>query len=66
MHCEPAEPRGRYPDRLQFRAPRGLGGAIKAAADRHYTSPAEWARQTLLRALEEDGLPFHAEARGAK
>ena len=60
MHSADVLDCSRFPDRLQFRVPRGLRGAIKTAADKRYTSPAEWARQKLLRALEEDGvsLPF--------
>jgi hypothetical protein len=46
----------RFPDRMRLRAPRGLPAAIEIAARRHHTSPSEWARQTLLRGLEAEGL----------
>lgn len=50
----------RYPDRFQVRVPRGLRSAIKAAADKRYTSPAEWARQALLRELAAEGVCLDA------
>jgi hypothetical protein len=46
----------RFPDRLRLRTPPGLRGAIEAAARQRHTTPAEWARQTLLRGLEADGV----------
>jgi len=45
-----------YPDRLRVRAPRGLSAAIEVAADRRHTNPSEWIRQSLLRALQQDGV----------
>ena len=50
------EPTIRFPDRMRLRAPKGLPAAIEIAARRHHTSPSEWARQTLLRGLEAEGL----------
>ena len=46
----------RFPERLCFRAPRGLAAAVEIAAGRHHTSPAEWTRQALIRALASDGV----------
>jgi len=46
----------RFPDRLRLRVPRGLSAAVELAAGRHHTSPSEWARQALLRGLEDEGL----------
>jgi hypothetical protein len=46
----------RFPDRFCLRVPRGLPAAVELAAQRHHTSPSEWARQTLLRGLEADGV----------
>lgn len=60
MHCATIDSEGRYPDRMQFRVPRGLRHAIKSAADKRFTSPAEWSRQTLLRALEAEGVRLSA------
>lgn len=56
MSCEAITCEIRYPDRVQFRAPVGLRRAIKAAADKRFTSPAEWARQALLHCLETEGV----------
>jgi len=56
----------RFPDRVQFRVPRGLPAAIKTAAARRYTSPAEWARQKLLGALEADGIAIEQNNGGLK
>ena len=46
----------RFPERLRLRAPRGLSAALDLAAGRHHQTPAEWARQTLLRGLEAEGV----------
>ncbi len=56
MHRAVENGEGRYPDRLQFRAPRGLRKAIQSVADKRLTSPAEWTRQALLRCLEAEGV----------
>ena len=49
-------PARRYPQRLSLRTPVGLMAALELAAERHHTSPAEYARQALLRALRQDGV----------
>jgi hypothetical protein len=46
----------RFPGRMRLRTPQALPGAIRIAAERRCTSPAEWARQALLKALEADGV----------
>jgi hypothetical protein len=51
-----SDPTIRFPDRMRLRAPKGLPAAIEIAARRHHTSPSEWARQTLIRGLEAEGL----------
>ena len=48
--------RGRFPEDLRVKAPRGARAAIAAAADRKHTSYAEYVRQALLRSLEADGV----------
>ena len=45
-----------YPDKLRLRVPRGLPAALEFAARQRNTSPAEWARQALLRGLAADGV----------
>ena len=45
-----------YPDKLRQRVPRGLPAALELAARQRNTSPAEWARQALLRGLAADGV----------
>ena len=50
-----------FPDSLRLRVPRGLTAAVQAAAKQHHTTPAEWARQTLLRGLAADGVQLSAE-----
>jgi hypothetical protein len=44
------------PERFALRAPYGLSAAIERAAQKRSTSPAEWARQALLGALDADGV----------
>jgi hypothetical protein len=51
-----ADTPNRFPDRLRLRVPRGLAAAVEIAAGRHHQTPAEFARQALLRALEQNGL----------
>ena len=48
--------RGRFPENLRVKAPRGAKAAIAAAAERRHTSYAEYVRQALLRSLEADGI----------
>ncbi len=48
--------RGIFPEDLRVKAPRGLHEAIAAAAQRNHTTQSEWIRQSILRALEADGL----------
>jgi hypothetical protein len=45
-----------YPDKLRLRVPRGLPAALERAARQQNTSPAEYARQALLRGLAADGV----------
>jgi hypothetical protein len=48
--------RGRFPESLRVRAPRGARVAIAAAAQFKNTSHSEYVRQALLRSLEADGV----------
>jgi hypothetical protein len=48
--------RGRFPEDLRVKAPRGAKAAIAAAADLKNTSHSEYVRQALLRSLEADGV----------
>jgi hypothetical protein len=48
--------RGIFPEDLRVKAPRGARKAIAAAAELNNTTQAEWIRQSLLRALEADGV----------
>ena len=52
-----------YPDKLRLRVPRGLPDALRLAAAQTHTTPAEWARQALLRGLEAQGVQL-CEAQG--
>jgi hypothetical protein len=45
-----------FPDKFRLRVPRGLTAALRIAATQRHTTPAEWARQTLLRGLEAEGV----------
>jgi hypothetical protein len=45
-----------FPEKLRLRAPSGLKAAVQLAAERNHTTPAEWARQAILRALAHDGV----------
>lgn len=51
----------RFPARIGLRVPRGLPEALEAAARQRFTTPAEWARQTLLRGLTADGVRIEPE-----
>jgi hypothetical protein len=53
----------RYPARLTLRAPIGLPQAIEAAARSQMTSPSEYVRRALLRALNADGVHLDADGR---
>jgi hypothetical protein len=48
--------RGRFPEDLRVKAPRGVRAAIAAAAQLKHTSHSEYVRQALLRSLETDGV----------
>ncbi len=48
--------RGRFPESLRVKAPRGARAAIAAAAQLKNTSHSEYVRQSLLRCLEADGV----------
>lgn len=48
--------RGRFPEDLRVKAPRGARAAITAAAQIKNTTNAEYVRQALLRCLEADGV----------
>jgi hypothetical protein len=48
--------RGRFPETLKVKAPRGAQAAIAAAAQIKNTSHSEYLRQALLRCLEADGV----------
>jgi hypothetical protein len=48
--------RGRFPEDLRVKSPRGTRAAIAAAAEIKNTSHSEYVRQALLRCLEADGV----------
>jgi hypothetical protein len=48
--------RGRFPEDLRVKAPRGAKAAIAAAAQLKNTSHSEYVRQALLSALASDGV----------
>ena len=48
--------RGRFPEDLRVKAPRGAKAAIAAAAERRHTSHSKYVRQALLRSIEADGV----------
>jgi hypothetical protein len=50
-----------FPDSLRLRVPRGLTAAVQIAAKQRHTTPAEWARQALLRGLVADGVQLAVE-----
>ena len=45
-----------FPASLRLRVPEGLPEALQQAARQRHTTPAEWARQALLRGLEAEGV----------
>jgi hypothetical protein len=51
-----ADGRGRFPEDLRVKIPRGARAAISAAAHLKNTSHSEYVRQALLRCLEADGV----------
>ena len=54
--------RGRFPEDLRVKAPRGARAAIAAAAQIKHTSYAEYVRQAVLRSLEADGVKIRRGA----
>jgi hypothetical protein len=48
--------RGRFPEDLRVKSPRGMQAAVAAAAELRNTSHSEYVRQALLRCLEADGV----------
>jgi hypothetical protein len=54
--------RGIFPEDLRVKAPRGSRQAISAAAQRKHTTKSEWIRQSILRALEADGVKLRRGA----
>ena len=48
--------RGRFPEELRVKAPRGARAAIATAAQIKNTTHSEYVRQALLRCLEADGV----------
>ena len=48
--------RGIFPEDVRVKAPRGSRKAIAEAAELRNTTQAEYIRQCILRALEEDGI----------
>jgi hypothetical protein len=48
--------RGRFPEDLRVKAPRGMRQAIAKAAELDNTTQSEWARQALLRCLNAKGV----------
>jgi len=54
--------RGIFAEDLRVKAPRGSREAIAAAAQRKHTTKSEWIRQSLLRALEADGVKLRRGA----
>ena len=48
--------RGRFPEDLRVKAPRGARSAIAVAAQIKNTTQSEYVRQALLRCLEADGV----------
>ena len=45
-----------FPHAIRLPLPRGMPAALERAARHQITSPAEYARQTLLRGLAADGV----------
>jgi hypothetical protein len=48
--------RGIFPEDVRVKAPRGSRKAIAKAAELRNTTQAEYIRQSILRALEADGI----------
>jgi hypothetical protein len=48
--------RGRFPEDLRVKAPRGARAAIAAAAQIRNTTNAEYVRQAVLQCLASDGV----------
>jgi len=48
--------RGRFPEDLRVKAPRGARAAIAAAAQLKHNSHSEYVRQAILRCLDADGV----------
>ena len=61
--------RGRFPEDLRVKVPRGAQAAIAAAAQLKHTSHSEYVRQAILRCLDADGVKLRrgtVEVRGRR
>jgi hypothetical protein len=61
MPATQGTPFHRYPRRMTLRVPVGLPDALEAAARLQLTSPAEYCRRALIRALRADGVRVDAD-----
>ncbi len=48
--------RGIFPEDFRVKVPLGFNDAVKAAAQRHHMTRAEYTRRALLRSIEADGV----------
>jgi hypothetical protein len=56
-----ASTNGRFPEQVQFVAPRGINAALDRLADKLHRTKSELARQAVLRDLEANGVPIEPE-----
>ena len=52
----------RYPTRISVRVPAAVACALEEAASRELTSPSEYTRRALIRAIKADGVALTARA----
>ena len=53
----------RFPQMIRARVPAGLPAALALAARAQLTSPCEYLRRAVVRALQADGVHLDAEGR---
>jgi hypothetical protein len=47
-----------FTESIRFMAPEGLGSALPTAAASQYCSMSEYIRRSLIRSLQESGIPI--------
>lgn len=58
MQTASTSPKINFPFKLRLRVPQGLPEALQLAAQKNFTTSAEWSRQALIKQLAAEGVPL--------